>query len=191
MGWGLRCKYCDWFGMGIRGEYWMAQLWLNLRIARKGVLADKGWFLNGTRLWKILDIRCVWSWWWTGRPGVLQLMGSQRVRHDWMTELNWTELKLRLGDFLVAQTVMNLPAMQETQVQFLSQEDPLEKGMATHSSIIAWRIPRTEKPGMPQSMGSQRVGLDWATNTFTFTNLNWLVNWKLLSRVRLLRPDGL
>ena len=48
---------------------------------------------------------------------------------------------------LVAQTVKNLPAMQETQVQFLGQEDSLEKGMATHSSILAWRIPWTEKPG--------------------------------------------
>ena len=52
------------------------------------------------------------------------------------------------------------PAMQETQVQSLGQEDPLEKGMATHSSIPAWRIPRTEEPGGLQSMGSQRVGHD-------------------------------
>ena len=47
----------------------------------------------------------------------------------------------------VAQTVKNLPAMQETRVQPLGQEDPLEKGMATHSSVLAWRIPRTEEPG--------------------------------------------
>jgi len=51
----------------------------------------------------------------------------------------------------------NLPAMQETQVQCLEQEDPLEKGMATYSSILAWRIPWTEEPGRLQSMGSQRV----------------------------------
>ena len=50
--------------------------------------------------------------------------------------------------------VKNLPAMWETQVQFLGQEDPLEKGMATHSSILAWRIPWTEEPGRLQSMGS-------------------------------------
>ena len=56
---------------------------------------------------------------------------------------------------LVAQTVKNLPAMQEPQVQSLGQEDPLEKGMATHSSILAWRIPWIEKPGGLQSMGSQ------------------------------------
>ena len=55
---------------------------------------------------------------------------------------------------LVAQMVKNLPAMQEKGVRFLSQDDPLEKGMATHSSILAWRIPWTEEPGGLQSMGS-------------------------------------
>ena len=53
--------------------------------------------------------------------------------------------------------VKNLPAMQETQLQSLGWEDPLEKGMATHSSILAWRIQWTEEPGRLQSMGSQRV----------------------------------
>ena len=61
---------------------------------------------------------------------------------------------------LVAQTVKNLPAMPETQVQSLGEDDPLEKGMATRSSILAWRIPWTEEPGGPQSIGLQRVGLD-------------------------------
>ena len=61
---------------------------------------------------------------------------------------------------LVVQTVKNPPEMQETQVQTLGQEDPLEKGRATHSSILAWRIPWTEEPGRLQSMGSQRVGHD-------------------------------
>ena len=71
---------------------------------------------------------------------------------------------------LVAQTVKekrkNLPAMQETQVWSLDWEDPLENGMATYSSILACRIPWTKEPGRLQSMGSQRVGHDWATNTF-------------------------
>jgi len=57
----------------------------------------------------------------------------------------------------MAQTVKNLPAMQETWVQSLGQEDPLEKGVAVHSSIFAWRIPWTEEPGRLQSMGLQRV----------------------------------
>ena len=61
---------------------------------------------------------------------------------------------------LVAQMVNNLLAMQETQVQTLGQEDPLEEGKATHSSTLAWRIPWTEEPGGLQSMGSQRVGYD-------------------------------
>ena len=59
---------------------------------------------------------------------------------------------------LEAQTVKNLPAMWETQVRSLGWEDPLEKGIATYSSILAWRIWWTEEPGGLQSMGSQRVG---------------------------------
>ena len=76
------------------------------------------------------------------------------------------------AQFTVAQTVKNSPAMQETQVQSLSQEDPLEKRMATDCSILAWTIPWTEEPGKLQSMGSQRIRHDWATNTFTFFPLS-------------------
>ena len=65
-----------------------------------------------------------------------------------------------MGASLVAQTVKNLPAMQETWVRSLGQEDPLEKEMATHSSILAWRNPWIEEPGGLQSMGSQRDGHD-------------------------------
>ena len=61
---------------------------------------------------------------------------------------------------LVFETVKNLPAMQETQVQSLDQEDPLEKELTTRSSILVWRIPWTEEPGGLQSMGSQRVRHD-------------------------------
>ena len=71
--------------------------------------------------------------------------------------------------------VKNLPAMQETRVRSLGEEDPLEKGMATYSSILGWKIPWTEKPA--GSMGSQRVRHDRVTNTFTF-------------RVRLLLAQG-
>ena len=63
-------------------------------------------------------------------------------------------------DFPIAQMVKNLPAVQETQVQSLDQEDPLEKEMAIHFSTIAWRIPQTEEPGRLQSLGSQRVRHD-------------------------------
>ena len=61
---------------------------------------------------------------------------------------------------LMAQRVKNPPAMQETRVQCLSQEDPLEEEMTTHPSILAWRIPWTEEPGGLQSRGSQRVRHD-------------------------------
>ena len=61
---------------------------------------------------------------------------------------------------LVDQRLKRLPAMRETRVQSLGQEDPLEKEMATHSSILAWKIPWMEEPGRLQSLGSQRVGHD-------------------------------
>ena len=65
---------------------------------------------------------------------------------------------------LVAQMVKHLPAMQETRVQSLGQEDPLEKEMATYSSTLAWKIPWMAEPGGLQSMGSQRAGHDWVTS---------------------------
>ena len=70
----------------------------------------------------------------------------------------------------------NPPAMQETQVQSLGQEDPLKKGMAVHSSILAWRIPWTEEPGRLQSMGSQRVRHDWTTNSTLYRDKVWYSN---------------
>ena len=83
---------------------------------------------------------------------------------------------------LVAHTVKNLPAMWEIQVWPLGQEDPLEKGMATHSSIIAWRIPRTEEPGRLQSIGSQsQTWLNDYTFTFFFSE-HWIEFPELYSR---------
>ena len=81
-------------------------------------------------------------------------------REQYPLQYSWTPI--------VAQMVKNPPAMWETWVRSLSWEDPLEKGMATHSSILAWRIPWSEKPGGLQFMESQRRGYDWATFTFTF-----------------------
>ena len=78
--------------------------------------------------------------------------------------------------------------MQETQVQSLVQEDPLEKRMDTHYIFLAWIIPWSEEPGGLQSMGLQRVGRDWDTNTFTFTLADihlyafycqWLKKWMI------------
>ena len=95
----------------------------------------------------------------TGEPGGLPSLESHRVGHDW-------------SDLAVAQMVKNPPAMWETWVPSLGWEDPLETGIATHSIILAWRIPWTEEPGTLWSMGSKRVGVrvrcDWATFTFFF-----------------------
>ena len=67
---------------------------------------------------------------------------------------------------LVAHLMKNLPAVQKTSVQSLGWEDPREKWMATHFSILAWKISWTEEPGRLQSIGSQRVGHNWVTNTY-------------------------
>ena len=85
-------------------------------------------------------------------------------------------LKGLIGVSLVGRTVKNLPVIQETWVQSLGQEDPLEKEIETHCSILAWEIPWTEKPGGLQSMRSQRVG------HYTATKL-------LLLRISLLSQD--
>ena len=75
-----------------------------------------------------------------------------------MPKKSYLIVSLKEWDFPIAQMVKNLPAVQETQVRSLGQEDPLEKEMATHSSILAWRIPWTEEPGGLQSMSLRRVG---------------------------------
>ena len=99
-----------------------------------GEVDDRVW-----DVWMASPMRWTWvwvgsrSWWWTGRPGVLQSMGSQRVKHDWATELNWMSWSWAS---LVAQLVKNLLAMQETWVGSLGWEDLLEKGMAT--TAVFW-----------------------------------------------------
>ena len=77
---------------------------------------------------------------------------------------NWSIIDL---GFLVAQMVKNLPAMQETLIWSMGWEDPLEKGMASHSSTPAWTIPWTQEPGRLPSMRSQKIRHDWVTNTHT------------------------
>ena len=83
-------------------------------------------------------------------------MRQRRLKASWDLQAT-THL---LGASLVAQRIKRLPAMQETRVQSLHWEDPLEKEIATHSSILAWRIPWTEEPGGLRSTGLQRVGHD-------------------------------
>ena len=88
---------------------------------------------------------------------------------------------LLIAAFLVAQTVKNLHTMQKTQVRFPGQDVPLEKRMATHTSILAWKIPWTEEPVGLQSMSLQRVGHNWATNTWLTLELHFMAasGWKL------------
>ena len=91
-----------------------------------------------------------------------------------------------VGACLVAQMVKNLPAMQETWIWSLDREDPLEEEMTTHSSILAWRIPRTNEPGAVQSMRLQRVRHNWVTKTHTHSTVNCrnfvkVVPWRILS----------
>ena len=85
------------------------------------------------------------------------------------TSLSKAVVLLLSGTTLVAQMVKSLPAMRETCIRFLGWEDPLEKGMVIHSSVLAWRIPRSEEPGAWRVTvhGLQRVGRDCVTNTHT------------------------
>ena len=101
-------------------------------------------------------------------PGITHGEGYLRIhwsslcctqRHTFDTSHGWVNRAS-----LVAERLKHLPPMRETQVRSLGWEDPLEKEMATHSSILAWRIPWTEEPGRLQSTGLQRVGHDWATS---------------------------
>ena len=81
---------------------------------------------------------------------------------------------------LVAQMVKNRPAMQETWVQFLVWEDPLEDSMATHSSILAWRIQWTEEPSGLPSMGSQRISHNWASKSIFYIFSKLLVHYHFI-----------
>ena len=100
-------------------------------------------------------------------PIVLSIAGwslwQPMARRLWVPEHSQAQLTSpspMSGASLVAQRLKRLPPMQETRVRSLGREDPLEKGMVTHSSTLAWRIPWMEEPGGLQSMGSQRVGHD-------------------------------
>ena len=90
----------------------------------------------------------------------------------------------------VVHVVKNLPAMPETWVQSLGQEDPPEKGMVTHSSILPWGIPWTEEPGGLQSVGSQRVGHNWATNAHTYTKFKNRQSLSIMIEIRIEVTSG-
>ena len=127
-----------------------------------------------------------WEIPWTENPGRLQFMGWQRVRHDWVT----TQLA-HWGIELLKKTTFTpfLPVFYKV----IEKKKPsktlfrtiiciytyiLEKAMAPHSSTLAWKIPWTEEPRRLQSMGSWRVGHDWATSLSLFTFMHWRRKWQ-------------
>ena len=98
---------------------------------------------------------------------------------------------LLFGVSLAAQKVKKLPAVQENGDQSLDWEDPLKKEIATHSSVLDWRIPWSEEPGGLQSMRSQRVRHNWAANTFTFTfNTVFIVQESLQNQQHMLKKES-
>ena len=156
-------------------------------VEKKGIRGWDAWMalpMQWTWSWAIFR-----RWWGTGRPGMLQSMGlNWRLKNNntifcinsstlmilFLCPVHryicvcvcvcvcvYTQLQ-RLWLSLVAQRVKRLPAMRETWVRSLGGEDPLEKEMVTHSSILAWKTPWMEKPGGLQPMESQRVGHGWA-----------------------------
>ena len=118
---------------------------------------EKG-LTRGQDGWMALLIQWTWvwtssrNWWWKGKPGVLHSKGSQRVRHNGATELNW--LFDTVGASLITKTVKNLPAMREARVRSPGWKDFLKKEMATHSSILALEIRWMEEAG--SSWGSKK-----------------------------------
>ena len=152
-----------------------SQIWA---LSEPGSPAGRGWNRIQVRP-AMSGIRIMFTWWNHQRETPFSCphaSGAQSVfplkwGHPWCWLLAYPfrDFKKWASPWasLVAHPVRNLPAVQESWVQSLGQEDPLEKGMATHSSILAWRIPWTGKPGGLQSMGLQRVGHDWASEHFT------------------------
>ena len=129
-----------------------------------------------------------WTWVWansgrwrrTWKPSVWVCCGpwGRRVGHYWVAE---RQQKASQRASLVAQTVKNLPTVQENWAQSLAGEDPLEKEMATHFCILAWRIPWTEEPVRLQSIGLQRVRYNW--NNLAHTHMHatmWQTLWEAL-----------
>ena len=110
--------------------------------------------------------------WWRPHKASVSPIGSSGLHMVHQSCLEWAEVVEPLHPSLichqaslVVQTVKNLHARWETWVWFLGRKNPLEKEMATHASIVAWKIPQTEEPGGLYSMGLQKVRRDWVANT--------------------------
>ena len=137
-----------------------------------------GWLVGFDRGRKVLSPLISWFYFVFQEPKYLPLLFSFSLHHSiakWhflllfisspqmLYILTYSCPFLFLLTSLVAQMVKHLPTMQETQVRSLGWDDPLEKEMATHSSVLAWKIPWAEEPGRLMSMRPQWVGHDWAT----------------------------
>ena len=118
--------------------------------------ADVGNLISGSSAFSKTNLNM-----WKFMVYVLLKPGLENFKHFFTSV--WDECIWAVVASLVAQKLKHLPVMRETWVRSLGQEDTLEKEMATHSSILAWRIPWTEEPGGLQSTGSQKVRQDWAT----------------------------
>ena len=120
-----------------------------------------------TIIWQFTDILVYWFFKLWLLEQLIFLKYHPVILHHVNIWIYWDTFlyyPLLIQTSLVAQTVKRLPAMQETWVQSLGQEDHLEKEMATHSSTLAWKIPWMEEPGRLQCMGSQRVRHNWMTS---------------------------
>ena len=126
-----------------------------------------------SRNWNGLDIKCIGRIWKNLQENGTFWTNTCMYIHAYIQACTCISVCLYIyrQASLVAQRLKCLPAMQETWVRSLGWEDPLEKEMATHSSILAWRIPGTEEPGGLQPTGLQRVGHDWVTSLY-FTSLH-------------------
>ena len=120
-------------------------------------LINKSYIFFLSNLWFVCVCMCVWLYW-----GIFVVWKMVHVVYN----LTNFDVCIHNGLLKWHSGIKSSPAVQETWVWSLGQEDPLEKGMPTHSSILAWRIPWTEEPGRLQSMGSQRVRQDSVTNSF-------------------------
>ena len=157
------------------------RLWCWEGLGTGGEGEDRGW--DG---WMASLTRWTWvwvnsgSWWWTGRPGVLRLMGSQRVRHDWATELNWTDIWASS----MAQWVKNLPAMQETQETWvwslgLKDSPGEEDGNPLQYSCLENPMDRGAWWATVQRGTKSRTRLSTSTETKETWQLNVIIKWIL------------
>ena len=158
-----RCRFDPWVGKILWRRAWQpTPIFLpGEPYGQRSLVGYSPW---GCRVvYKLNDLACM-------HAGYRRHRGRHGKREEYCSKfdvfiISWIPNDI-LWASLVAQMVKNLPAMWETWVWSLGQKDSLEKGMATHSSILAWKIPWTEESGRLWSMGSQRVRQDLATNTF-------------------------